>query len=299
MTISPLTSLARLAAGMCCRVLCPSTAYKLRVGGARNSRAYHGNRPRRHSRTMASSSAPPRDNDGSACTSEGEPLLKPAGLLFDYDNIASHRSSDSDHTIRLLPKDSDNMTERVKPPESDFFFIPQVNNAPDGDGGRRKRVLVLCTGGTLTMAPNPDIGGALSPVPGALTDFMKSMLELTNDKMPEVVVHEYSPLLDSADMGPLDWQVIAGDIKSNYLHFDGFVVISGTDTMAYAATGLSFILENLGKPIVFTGSQVPIGKNGEYIHVHGAADSISHSLLLSPPRAIVGQRNPTRTLARI
>ena len=149
------------------------------------------------------------------------------------------------------------------------------------------------------MAPNPDIGGALSPVPGALTDFMKSMLELTNDKMPEVVVHEYSPLLDSADMGPLDWQVIAGDIKSNYLHFDGFVVISGTDTMAYAATGLSFILENLGKPIVFTGSQVPIGKNGEYIHVHGAADSISHSLLLSPPRAIVGQRNPTRTLARI
>ena len=46
-------------------------------------------------------------------------------------------------------------------------------------------------------------------IPGALTDFMKSMLELTNDKMPDVVVHEYSPLLDSSDMGPPDWQVIA------------------------------------------------------------------------------------------
>jgi len=294
MTASPPPSLARLAAGMCRRVLGTSTANKLRGGGARNSRAYHGNLPHRYSRTMASSGTP--RNNGSACPSEGEPLLKPAGLLFDYDNIASHRSSDSDN-IRLLPKDSDNMTERVKPPESDFFFIPQVNNAHDGDGRRRKRVLVLCTGGTLTMAPNPDIGGALSPVPGALTDFMKSMLELTNDKMPEVVVHEYSPLLDSADMGPPDWQVIAGDIKSNYLHFDGFVVISGTDTMAYAATAASFMLENLGKPIVFTGSQVPIGKFGEHIHVERRL----HILLTAyfPPRTIVGQRNPTRMLARI
>ena len=78
--------------------------------------------------------------------------------------------------------------------------------------------------------PNPDEGGALSPVEGALTDFLKSMLELTNDKMPEVVVHEYSPLLDSSDMGPNDWLVIAKDIKANYLYFDGFVILMGTDT---------------------------------------------------------------------
>lgn len=110
------------------------------------------------------------------------------------------------------------------------------------------------------MAPNPDMGGALSPVPGALTDFMKSMLELTNDKMPDVVVHEYNPLLDSSDMGPPDWQVIARDIEANYLHFDGFVILMGTDTMAYTATALSFMLENLGKPVVFTGSQVPIAE---------------------------------------
>ena len=149
--------------------------------------------------------------------------------------------------------------KRVEPPESDFFFIPQVK-LHDGDGSKRKRVLVLCTGGTLTMAPNPDNSGALSPVPGALTDFMKSMLELTNEKMPDAVVHEYSPLLDSSDMGPPDWQVIARDIKANYLHFDGFVILMGTDTMAYTASALSFMLENLGKPVVFTGSQVPIGE---------------------------------------
>ena len=78
----------------------------------------------------------------------------------------------------------------------------------------------------------------MSPVPGALTDFMKSMLELTNEKMPDVVVHEYAPLLDSSDMGPPDWQVIARDIKANYLHFDGFVILMGTDTMAYTASEL-------------------------------------------------------------
>lgn len=190
--------------------------------------------------------------------SKGESLLKPAGLLFNYDNIITS-GKDDDLDAHLLPKDSDNLTEHVTPPASDYFFIPQ-HSLNAGDGRQRKRVLVLCTGGTLTMAPNPEKGGALSPVSGALTDFMKSMLELTNAKMPDVVVHEYSPLLDSSDMGPLEWQIMARDIQSNYLHFDGFVVITGTDTMAYAATALSFMLENLGKPIVFTGSQVPIAQ---------------------------------------
>ena len=58
------------------------------------------------------------------------------------------------------------------------------------------------------MAPNPEKDGALSPVPGALTDYLKSMVELTNDKMPDVVVHEYTPLLDSSDMGPPDWALL-------------------------------------------------------------------------------------------
>ena len=220
---------------------------------------------------------------GGAAAGEGESLLRPAGLLFDYDTITTtptSSSSSSQHTTagdrrddeldaHLLPKGGNNLTERVKPLESEYFFIPQNNNqsrnTPNdyvrgGDVGRRKRVLVLCTGGTLTMAPNSEKGGALSPVPGALTDFMKSMLELTNCQMPQVVVHEYTPLLDSSDMGPCEWSTMARDIQANYSYFDGFVVIHGTDTMAYAATALSFMFENLSKPIVFTGSQIPIGQ---------------------------------------
>jgi len=58
-------------------------------------------------------------------------------------------------------------------------------------------------------------------------------------------------------MGPIDWVKIASDIEAGYFNYDGFVIIMGTDTMAYASSALSFMLENLGKTIVFTGSQIP------------------------------------------
>lgn len=108
------------------------------------------------------------------------------------------------------------------------------------------------------MAPDPSKGGALAPVEGALSRYMKDMNELQAENMPEVVLHEYSPFYDSSDLGPADWARVASDIQANYLHFDGFVVLTGTDTMAYFATALSFMLENLGKPVVFTGSQIPL-----------------------------------------
>lgn len=126
-------------------------------------------------------------------------------------------------------------------------------------GTSRKRVLVLCTGGTLTMSNDPAQGNSLAPVQGALTSYLEGMRELTDDpEMPEVVAHEYSPLIDSSDMGPGDWALLAKDIETNYYHFDGFVVLMGTDTMAYAASALSFMFQNLGKPVVFTGSQIPL-----------------------------------------
>jgi len=137
-------------------------------------------------------------------------------------------------------------------------FISQIP-LPSNDGCRSKRVLVLCTGGTLTMAPNSLRGGALEPVQGAISDYMIHMDEIhDNPSMPEVVIHEYKPFLDSSDVGSSDWALLAHDIKANYLHFDGFVVLMGTDTMAYCATALSFMLENLGKPVIFTGSQIPL-----------------------------------------
>jgi lysophospholipase len=71
---------------------------------------------------------------------------------------------------------------------------------------------------------------------------------------------EYSPLLDSSNMTVEDWIKIANDIQTYYHHFDGFVVLHGTDTMAYTASALSFMLENLGKSVILTGSQIPLSE---------------------------------------
>jgi len=178
-------------------------------------------------------------------------LQPPAGRLWADDIVPDGDPDDDDD-------DENNGNMSLLDYRGDRGFIPQVSLHP-GDGRSRKRVLVLCTGGTLTMAPDPDHGGALAPVQGALSRYMTEMSELrNNEQMPEVVLHEYEPFYDSSDLGPADWARIATDIRTNYLHFDGFVVLTGTDTMAYCATALSFMLENLGKPVVFTGSQIPL-----------------------------------------
>lgn len=175
----------------------------------------------------------------------GKSLHTPAGPLHDGKSVIQ-KPGECDGTTLIKPDNSD-------------FFIPQVKLFED-DGRRKKRVLVLCTGGTLTMAPDPNKNGALAPVEGAVTTYMKEMNELLNESMPEVVVHEYTPFYDSSDLGPSDWAVLASDIQANYWHFDGFVCLMGTDTMAYAATALSFMLENLNEPVVFTGSQIPLSE---------------------------------------
>merc|ERR1719375_1307795 len=73
-------------------------------------------------------------------------------------------------------------------------------------------------------------------------------------------VIEYEPLLDSSSMEQRDWVRIATDIQKEYDNYDGFVVLHGTDTMAYTASALSFMLENLSKPVVVTGAQIPISE---------------------------------------
>merc|ERR1719376_1397330 len=70
-------------------------------------------------------------------------------------------------------------------------------------------------------------------------------------------IYEYHPLLDSSNMMMEDWIQISKDIEAAYEFFDGFVILHGTDTMAYTASALSFMLENLGKPVIITGSQIP------------------------------------------
>lgn len=121
----------------------------------------------------------------------------------------------------------------------------------------RKRIYVAYTGGTIGMQHSAN---GFVPVPGFLTDTVKRMPEFYRAEMPEFEIHEYHPVIDSSDMTPQHWQDIADDIAQQYHHYDGFVVLHGTDTMAYTASALSFMLENLQKPVIITGSQIPLAQ---------------------------------------
>ncbi|KAJ3316947.1 hypothetical protein HDU93_004233, partial [Gonapodya sp. JEL0774] len=91
-------------------------------------------------------------------------------------------------------------------------------------------------------------------------------------------VLEYSPLLDSAEMDMGDWIKIARDVEGNYGMWDAFVVLHGTDTMSYTASALSFLLEDLGKPVILTGSQIPLSelRNDAAENLLGALTVASH-----------------------
>lgn len=86
------------------------------------------------------------------------------------------------------------------------------------------------------------------------------MPDFHREEMPEFTINEYQPLIDSSNMSPADWQHIANDIQQHYDDYDGFVVLHGTDTMAYTSSALSFMLENLSKPVIVTGSQIPLSQ---------------------------------------
>lgn len=118
-----------------------------------------------------------------------------------------------------------------------------------------KRVYVAYTGGTIGMTNN---GEGYAPAPGFLEQHLREMPELRDAAMPEIVLHEYNPLLDSSNMTPREWLTIARDIFENHEAFDGFVVLHGTDTMAYTASALPFLLDGLNKPVILTGSQIPL-----------------------------------------
>jgi L-asparaginase len=119
----------------------------------------------------------------------------------------------------------------------------------------RKRVYIIYTGGTIGMQRSQS---GYVPRSGSLQQQMETMPELAHPSMPRYRVHEYEPLLDSSNMTPAEWVEIARDIVSNYDRYDGFVVLHGTDTMAYTASALPFLLDGLGKPVIITGSQIPL-----------------------------------------
>jgi L-asparaginase len=121
----------------------------------------------------------------------------------------------------------------------------------------RKRIYIAYTGGTIGMKPSEN---GYIPQKQHLTDAIMKVPDFHREEMPEFTINEYDPLIDSSNMSPSDWQHIANDIKKNYDDYDGFVVLHGTDTMAYTSSALSFMLENLGKPVIVTGSQIPFSQ---------------------------------------
>lgn len=122
---------------------------------------------------------------------------------------------------------------------------------------QRKNIYVAYTGGTIGMKKSQQ---GYVPDKGHLTASINALPEFHREEMPIFTINEYQPLIDSSNMTPRDWQHIADDIKHHYDDYDGFVVLHGTDTMAYTSSALSFMFENLNKPIIVTGSQIPLSQ---------------------------------------
>ena len=119
----------------------------------------------------------------------------------------------------------------------------------------RSSILIIYTGGTIGMKTDADTGALVPFDFSGIYEEFPSLKRLNVD----IDVHTLSPVIDSSNVSPENWVTLAELIRDNYARYDGFVVLHGTDTMAYTASALSFMLENLAKPVVFTGSQIPIG----------------------------------------
>ncbi len=120
---------------------------------------------------------------------------------------------------------------------------------------KQKSVLIVLTGGTISMTQDPETR-ALRPA--SMEEFKQLVPELN---APDIHVDmlSFSPLIDSSDVNSEIWKRLAEIVYNYYTKYDGFVILHGTDTMAFSASALSFMLEDLNKPVVFTGSQLPVG----------------------------------------
>lgn len=121
---------------------------------------------------------------------------------------------------------------------------------------KTNKVLLIYTGGTIGMGKNP-LTGALEPL-----DFNNVVANVPEFKYitSDIDTYQFNPPIDSSDMTPQLWAELVTIISTRYDDYDGFIILHGTDTMAYTASALSFMLENLTKPVVLTGSQLPIGQ---------------------------------------
>lgn len=119
----------------------------------------------------------------------------------------------------------------------------------------RASILIIYTGGTIGMKTDAATGALVPFDFSGIYEEFPSLKRLNVD----IDVETMNPVIDSSNVSPDNWVTLARLIRDNYARYDGFVVLHGTDTMSYTASALSFMLENLSKPVVFTGSQIPIG----------------------------------------
>jgi L-asparaginase len=119
----------------------------------------------------------------------------------------------------------------------------------------KPRILLIYTGGTIGMRKDFETGALKA------FNFSKLLHNIPELKLLDCEIETFSfeTPIDSSNMNPENWAEMALTIENNYASFDGFVVLHGSDTMSYSASALSFMLENLSKPVIFTGSQLPIG----------------------------------------
>ena len=119
----------------------------------------------------------------------------------------------------------------------------------------KPNILLIYTGGTIGMVKNPNTGALIA------FDFDSILNKIPELRLLDCQIEtiSFDEPIDSSNMNPEYWADIAAVIGDNYHDFDGFVVLHGSDTMSYSASALSFMLENLAKPVIFTGSQLPIG----------------------------------------
>ncbi len=157
------------------------------------------------------------------------------------------------------------------------------------------KILIIYTGGTIGMKKSDTgyipVKGFLAEQVGQLSQFHDPQFprkDLLNDWFvtpvspqgvrARFIIKEYDPLMDSSNMSFQDWCKIATDIEEHYADFDAFIVLHGTDTMAYTTSALSFMLQNLGKTVIFTGSQIPISRarNDGFDNLLGALTIAMH-----------------------
>ncbi|PNF24025.1 L-asparaginase [Cryptotermes secundus] len=193
----------------------------------------------------------------------------------------TERNADANHLL------SNHETNHYHTPSASEIFLRTFRSGPgipSGPISRSKegesRVLVLYTGGTIGMMK--DDKKAYVPIPNAFEKYIRRIPYMHDEEyvgtrlsatekskflvLPEMTdktrvlyhIQEYSQLLDSSNMAMDSWIQIALDIQKSYEAYDGFVILHGTDTLAYTASALSFMFENLGKTVIVTGSQIPV-----------------------------------------